>query len=212
MRAIIPEVNDWLLLTTPCSAKEVVHIQGRRAIPERGHVQLRGRDPSHTPPVDTTQLRCVHFQSPVSPNSHSLTQERKDARGYVHFPNADTSSYDLSDPYTVSLNHTHSGPGYMLSAFHQLHCLVRPASPASPTSPPRPKTLNTYPKHLPPLPIQQQLTHKKTVLPRPPLPTRLRQRQQRHKDDAPNTRSRPPLSALLRLHPSSPNVRRRHNA
>ena len=46
---------------------------------------------------------------------------KKDARGYVHFPNPE--SYDLSDPYTVSLNHTHYGPGYMLSAFHQLHCL-----------------------------------------------------------------------------------------
>ena len=33
-------------------------------------------------------------------------------------------SYDLSDPYTVSINRTHDGPGYMLSAFHQLHCLV----------------------------------------------------------------------------------------
>lgn len=45
----------------------------------------------------------------------------KDARGYVHFD--DYESYDLSDPYTVSLNRTHDGPGYMISAFHQLHCL-----------------------------------------------------------------------------------------
>ena len=36
----------------------------------------------------------------------------------------DYEAYDLSDPYTVALNRTHDGPGYMLSAFHQLHCLV----------------------------------------------------------------------------------------
>ena len=62
---------------------------------------------------------------------------KKDARGYVHFPNPE--SYDLSDPYTVSLNHTHDGPGYMLSAFHQLHCLVRPTQPSTippPLNPP----------------------------------------------------------------------------
>jgi len=36
----------------------------------------------------------------------------------------DYEAYDLSDPYTIALNRTHDGPGYMLSAFHQLHCLV----------------------------------------------------------------------------------------
>jgi len=56
-------------------------------------------------------LQTLHQWIPLS----------SDARGYVHFPNPE--SYDLSEPYTVSLNHTHDGPGYMLSAFHQLHCL-----------------------------------------------------------------------------------------
>jgi hypothetical protein len=68
-----------------------------------------------------------------------------DARGYVHFPNPE--SYDLSDPYTVSLNHTHDGPGYMLSAFHQLHCLVRPR-PLPITTP------NNQPQH--PIPHTKQ--------------------------------------------------------
>lgn len=51
-----------------------------------------------------------------------LTLTDIDARGYVHLD--DYEAYDLSDPYTVALNRTHDGPGYMLSAFHQLHCLV----------------------------------------------------------------------------------------
>ncbi|KAL1583315.1 hypothetical protein WHR41_08062 [Cladosporium halotolerans] len=52
---------------------------------------------------------------------HNWIPLSSDARGYVHFNNYE--SYDLSDPYTVSINRTHDGPGYMLSAFHQLHCL-----------------------------------------------------------------------------------------
>jgi hypothetical protein len=64
--------------------------------------------------------RFVDIQSHVIP-ANVIT--KIDARGYVHFN--DYESYDLSEPYTVSLNHTHDGPGYMLSAFHQLHCLVR---------------------------------------------------------------------------------------
>lgn len=29
----------------------------------------------------------------------------------------------LSDPYTVAINRTSDGPAYMISLFHQLHCL-----------------------------------------------------------------------------------------
>lgn len=48
----------------------------------------------------------------------------------MHFNNYE--SYDLSDPYTVSINRTHDGPGYMLSAFHQLHCLVSNSKTSKP--------------------------------------------------------------------------------
>ena len=36
----------------------------------------------------------------------------------------DHSSYEiLSEPYTVAINRTSDGPAYMMSVFHQLHCL-----------------------------------------------------------------------------------------
>ncbi|RYP59323.1 hypothetical protein DL769_008587 [Monosporascus sp. CRB-8-3] len=44
------------------------------------------------------------------------------ARGFVQIP--DYGSYDiLSEPYTVAINRTSDGPAYMMSVFHQLHCL-----------------------------------------------------------------------------------------
>ncbi|KAI1341147.1 hypothetical protein F5Y15DRAFT_25745 [Xylariaceae sp. FL0016] len=44
------------------------------------------------------------------------------ARGYVQIP--DHASYPtLSPPYTVALNRSSEGPAYMMSVFHQLHCL-----------------------------------------------------------------------------------------
>ncbi|KAJ3052070.1 hypothetical protein HK097_006917 [Rhizophlyctis rosea] len=43
------------------------------------------------------------------------------ARGYVQIPNY--QSYSLPEPYTVAINMTHDGPAYMISVFHQLHCL-----------------------------------------------------------------------------------------
>ncbi|KAJ3029528.1 hypothetical protein HDV00_009553, partial [Rhizophlyctis rosea] len=43
------------------------------------------------------------------------------ARGYVQIP--DYKSYDLLEPYIVPVNYTSDGPAYMMSVFHQLHCL-----------------------------------------------------------------------------------------
>jgi hypothetical protein len=45
-----------------------------------------------------------------------------DARGYIHVP--DWEELGLSEPYTIPLNREDDGPGYMISVFHQLHCLV----------------------------------------------------------------------------------------
>jgi hypothetical protein len=45
----------------------------------------------------------------------------KASRGYVVLPQADR--YDLPEPYTVAHDRFNDGPGYMVSVFHQLHCL-----------------------------------------------------------------------------------------
>jgi hypothetical protein len=43
------------------------------------------------------------------------------SRGYVVV--GDRSAYDLPEPYTVALDRHNDGPGFMMSVFHQLHCL-----------------------------------------------------------------------------------------
>ncbi|KAL2155865.1 hypothetical protein VTH82DRAFT_607 [Thermothelomyces myriococcoides] len=43
------------------------------------------------------------------------------SRGYVVIEHAER--YDLPKPYTVPLDRHNDGPGYMMTVFHQLHCL-----------------------------------------------------------------------------------------
>ncbi|KAI0165133.1 hypothetical protein GGR52DRAFT_95680 [Hypoxylon sp. FL1284] len=53
---------------------------------------------------------------------HNWIPLSAEARGYVQIP--DSESYAiLSAPYTVAVNRTADGPAYMMSVFHQLHCL-----------------------------------------------------------------------------------------
>ncbi|KAI1816200.1 hypothetical protein GGS20DRAFT_255060 [Poronia punctata] len=53
---------------------------------------------------------------------HNWLPLSADARGYVQI--ADYETYPLlSHPYTVAINRTSDGPAYMMSVFHQLHCL-----------------------------------------------------------------------------------------
>ncbi|KAF2972112.1 hypothetical protein GQX73_g1417 [Xylaria multiplex] len=53
---------------------------------------------------------------------HNWLPLSSDARGYVQVPNY--ASYDtLANPYIVALDRTTDGPAYMMSVFHQLHCL-----------------------------------------------------------------------------------------
>ncbi|KAF2751047.1 hypothetical protein M011DRAFT_396141 [Sporormia fimetaria CBS 119925] len=62
----------------------------------------------------STTLQTLHNWIPFSSAS----------RGYIHLPDTvSTSSYDLPEPYIVSLDRYKDGPGYMVSVFHQLHCL-----------------------------------------------------------------------------------------
>ncbi|KAI1417897.1 hypothetical protein F5Y13DRAFT_176707 [Hypoxylon sp. FL1857] len=53
---------------------------------------------------------------------HNWIPLSAEARGYVQIPDYD--SYDiLSKPHMVAINRTSEGPAYMMSVFHQLHCL-----------------------------------------------------------------------------------------
>ncbi|KAK5657370.1 hypothetical protein OQA88_2940 [Cercophora sp. LCS_1] len=52
---------------------------------------------------------------------HNWIELSAAARGYIQVP--DRESYDLGDPYTVAIDRDHEGPAYMMSVFHQLHCL-----------------------------------------------------------------------------------------
>ncbi|KAI1207988.1 uncharacterized protein F4807DRAFT_161171 [Annulohypoxylon truncatum] len=53
---------------------------------------------------------------------HNWIPLSADARGYIHVP--DHASYPtLPPPFTIGVNRTTDGPAYMMSAFHQLHCL-----------------------------------------------------------------------------------------
>ncbi|TGJ79749.1 hypothetical protein E0Z10_g9018 [Xylaria hypoxylon] len=53
---------------------------------------------------------------------HNWLPLSSEARGYIQVPNH--ASYDiLADPYTVAVDRMSDGPAYMMSVFHQLHCL-----------------------------------------------------------------------------------------
>jgi hypothetical protein len=51
-----------------------------------------------------------------------LTNPDIAGRGYIGVDNPE--SFDLPEPYSVNL-HFQAKPAYMMSVFHQLHCLVR---------------------------------------------------------------------------------------
>ncbi|KAI0021949.1 hypothetical protein F4780DRAFT_778221 [Xylariomycetidae sp. FL0641] len=58
---------------------------------------------------------------------HNWIPLSADGRGYVQIP--DHEAYEqLGEPYTVTVNRTSDGPAYMMSVFHQLHCLSYLAS------------------------------------------------------------------------------------
>lgn len=52
---------------------------------------------------------------------HNWIELSSESRGYVVVD--DASRYDLPNPYTVALDRHNDGPGYMMTVFHQLHCL-----------------------------------------------------------------------------------------
>ncbi|KAI0183506.1 hypothetical protein EV127DRAFT_352539 [Xylaria flabelliformis] len=53
---------------------------------------------------------------------HSWLPLSSEARGYIQVPNHAFYS-SLGDPYIVAIDRTSDGPAYMMSVFHQLHCL-----------------------------------------------------------------------------------------
>jgi len=52
---------------------------------------------------------------------HNWIELSAQARGYVQI--ADRERYDLGDPYTSAISRDEEGPTFMMSVFHQLHCL-----------------------------------------------------------------------------------------
>ncbi|KAF1972912.1 hypothetical protein BU23DRAFT_589861 [Bimuria novae-zelandiae CBS 107.79] len=65
---------------------------------------------------------------------HNWIELSSPSRGYIIAPPNSSlhstlpplthpQSYDLPTPYTIALDRHTSGPGYMVSVFHQLHCL-----------------------------------------------------------------------------------------
>ncbi|KAL5121553.1 hypothetical protein ACEQ8H_000625 [Pleosporales sp. CAS-2024a] len=61
---------------------------------------------------ESTTLRTLHNWIPLSSES----------RGYVVIPDLD-GLYDLPEPHIIALDRHNDGPGFMMSVFHQLHCL-----------------------------------------------------------------------------------------
>ncbi|KAF1997771.1 hypothetical protein P154DRAFT_524513 [Amniculicola lignicola CBS 123094] len=60
---------------------------------------------------ETTTLQTLHSWLPLSTKS----------RGYVVIN--DPQKYNLPEPYQIQVDRRKEGPGYMMSSFHQLHCL-----------------------------------------------------------------------------------------
>ncbi|ORY17589.1 hypothetical protein BCR34DRAFT_22113 [Clohesyomyces aquaticus] len=60
---------------------------------------------------ETTTLHTLHSWIPLSTKS----------RGYVVINNH--QNYELPEPYQIQIDRHTEGPGYMMSSFHQLHCL-----------------------------------------------------------------------------------------
>jgi len=53
---------------------------------------------------------------------HNWIELSAAGRGYIQVP--DRELYDLGEPYTVPIDRRTDGPAYMMTVFHQLHCLV----------------------------------------------------------------------------------------
>jgi hypothetical protein len=60
---------------------------------------------------ESTTLHTLHNWIPLSSES----------RGYIRAP--ESGSYDLPEPLNIAIDRHNDGPGYMVSVFHQLHCL-----------------------------------------------------------------------------------------
>jgi hypothetical protein len=82
---------------------------------------------------ESSTLHTLHSWIPLSSGKTVTFNDTTDvyyhlaSRGYVVL-NEDPSSYDLPEPYIISIDRVHEGPGYMMSMFHQLHCLSYLAS------------------------------------------------------------------------------------
>jgi len=67
-------------------------------------------------------LSACKYWIDVYPLGQWLIYQPPDGRGYVIIDHPER--YDLPKPYMVRVNRTSDGPAYMMTVFHQLHCLV----------------------------------------------------------------------------------------
>ncbi|OBT64717.1 hypothetical protein VE03_05897 [Pseudogymnoascus sp. 23342-1-I1] len=100
----------------------------------RGWQQGKG-DGEKPSPVPTWPKKTVTFQpnerylhdgmfaneTAALETLHNWIELSADGRGYVKIEDAE--KYGLVKAYELNINRTHTEPAYMLSVFHQLHCL-----------------------------------------------------------------------------------------
>ncbi|KAJ2974669.1 hypothetical protein NUW58_g8581 [Xylaria curta] len=105
-----------IIVLSTCILREQVQVE-RTPVPKFPRKTYKFLPDSHFVRDDmlfnqTDTLNTLHNWLPLS----------SEARGYVQISNH--ASYGiLGSPYTVAIDRTTDGPAYMMSVFHQLHCL-----------------------------------------------------------------------------------------
>ncbi|KAH7069800.1 hypothetical protein BKA63DRAFT_88941 [Paraphoma chrysanthemicola] len=117
---------NWRLLLEGVLLSIVVFLLASRAMPTRHlrrtpvpefprKIYTFHNDPRYTREDmflnESTTLHTLHNWIPLSSES----------RGYIRAPTS--GSYDLPEALNIAIDRHNDGPGYMVSVFHQLHCL-----------------------------------------------------------------------------------------
>jgi hypothetical protein len=85
--------------------------------------------------IELSAGKCAFSGTMFKPKCRDI-----DGRGYVRI--GDSDSFDLGEPYIIG-SESDPQPVYMMSVFHQLHCLVRNLTSFRPYM----MTSENYPKH-----------------------------------------------------------------
>ncbi|KAM7218015.1 protein of unknown function (DUF3328) domain containing protein [Rhypophila decipiens] len=128
-----PQRQYWRLLLEGIMALTIVALLVR---PPSFSCKIGGDRASRTPVPEFPRKMVTFVPQPRYMNEDMFTKDNRTtllalhnwielsaaARGYVRIPEREKYS-DLGDPYTVALDRHTDGPGYMMTVFHQLHCL-----------------------------------------------------------------------------------------